>query len=67
MRTGVPEHLLAFWVIEWQELKLAALLQWSLKIPQRLFRCAFVEARDYGALEQALANASGNVCRASLP
>jgi len=67
MRARVPEDLLALWVVEWQELKLAALLQWSLQIPQRLFGCAFVKASDYGALEQALADASGDVCRASLP
>jgi hypothetical protein len=63
----VPEDLLALRVIERQELELTALLQWSLEIPECLFRCALVETCDYGALEQALADISGNVCRTGDP
>jgi hypothetical protein len=33
MCAGMPEDLLALWVVKWKELELAALLKWSLEIP----------------------------------
>jgi hypothetical protein len=51
MCARVPEDLLALWVVEWQELQLAALLQWPLEIPQCLIRCALVQSCDDGAFE----------------
>lgn len=67
MCARVPEHLLSLGMLEWQELELAALLQWSLKIPKCLLGGALIKTCDDGALEQTLADVAGDVCGASDP
>ena len=67
MRARVPEDALALGVVEVQQLQLAALLEGTLKVPQRLLGCVVVETSDNGALEEALADAARNVCRAGDP
>lgn len=51
MCARVPKDLLAFGVVKWQKLQLAALLKWALKIPQCLLWCTLVQTCDDGALE----------------
>jgi len=67
MRTRMPEDLFSLWVIKWKKLKLAALFEWPLKIPECLLRCALIKTCNNGALEQALANISRDLARAGFP
>lgn len=62
---GVPEDLLALLVIEGQELELAAGLERAVEVPELLR--VVVEARDDGALVQAVRDALRDLAGGGLP